>query len=51
MNSPMTNLFAVIAQWVLVIYSTAIYGYGVGMLILAAIFLNAVQAATQRKEE
>ena len=45
------NLLAVIGQWMLTIYSTAIYGYEVGVLMLVVIFLNSLQAATQSKEE
>lgn len=47
MNS-IVNLIAAISQLVIMIYSAATYGIQVGLLMLAAIILNAVQAVTRK---
>lgn len=47
MNS-IVNIIAAVSQLVIMIYSAATYGIQVGLLMLALIILNALQAATRK---
>ena len=47
MVKPIINLIAVFGQLIVLVYSAATYGIDVGLWMLAAIVLNALQSVTR----